>query len=104
MTWQQSGSEEHVDYGKAKNYIAGLKLGGFGGQNDWRMPTLEEVMSIMEREKYDALHIDPIFDRKQSWIWTADKESAGVAWVVNFSYGICLGRPINDSRYVRAVR
>jgi len=104
LTWQQSGSEEHVDYSKARNYIAGLKLGGFGGYNDWRMPTLEEVMSIMEREKYDALHIDPIFDRKQSWIWTADKESAGVAWVVNFSYGICLGRPINDSRYVRAVR
>ncbi len=105
LTWQLSGSKEQMPYKKAKSHIAELIQDNFGGYNDWRMPTLEEAMSLMEREKQNGdLYIDPAFDRKQGWIWTADAESATVAWVVNFSYGICLSRPINDNRYVRAVR
>ncbi len=105
LTWQQSGSEDQMSYEKAKSYIAGLTRNNFGGYNDWRLPTLEETMSLMEREKQNGdLYIDPAFDRKQGWIWTADTESAIVAWVVNFAYGICLSRSVDDSRYVRAVR
>lgn len=105
LTWQQSGSEGQMPYHKAKSYIAQLTQGNFGGYNDWRLPTLEEAMSLMEREKQnDDLYIAHIFDRKQRWIWTADAESATAAWVVNFAYGICLSRSVDDSRYVRAVR
>ncbi len=105
LTWQQSGSEDQMTYEKAKSYIAGLTQSNFGGYNDWRLPTLEEAMSLMEREKqYGDLYIDPAFDRKQGWIWTVDTEGTTVAWVVNFAYGICLSRSVDDSRYVRAVR
>lgn len=105
LTWQQSGSEQQLPYKQVQSYIAGLIQENFGGYSDWRMPTLEETMSLMEREKQNGdLYIDPAFDRRQGWIWTADTESATVAWVVNFSYGICLSRPINDNRFVRAVR
>lgn len=104
LVWQQSGSEGPLDYTKAQNYVVELRQMNWGGYKNWRLPTLEEAMSLMEREKNGALHIDPLFDQKQSWVWTADKENAAVAWVVNYNYGICLSRPINDSRYVRAVR
>jgi hypothetical protein len=105
LTWQQSGSEGQMPYHNAKNYIADLVQDNFGGYNDWRLPTLEEAMSLMEREKQnDDLYIDPVFDQKQKWIWTADAENTAVAWVVNFAYGICLSRSVDDSRYVRAVR
>lgn len=105
LTWQQSGSEQQLPYKQVQSYIAGLIQENFGGYSDWRMPTLEETMSLMEWEKQNGdLYIDPAFDRRQGWIWTADTESATVAWVVNFSYGICLSRPINDNRFVRAVR
>jgi hypothetical protein len=91
LTWQQSGSEGQIPYHKAKSYIAELTQDNFGGYDDWRLPTLEEAMSLMEREKQnDELYIDQVFDRKQRWIWTADTENATVAWVVNFAYGICL--------------
>jgi hypothetical protein len=105
LTWQQSGSEDQLTYAKAKKYIIELVQDNFGGYNDWRLPTLEEAMSLMERERQNGdLYIDPAFDRKQGWIWTADTENVSVAWVVNFAYGICLSRSVDDSRYVRAVR
>lgn len=104
LVWQQSGSEGQLDYTNAQNYVAELRQTSWGGYKDWHLPTLEEAMSLMEPEKHGSLHVDSLFDQKQSWVWTADRENTTVAWVVNYNYGICLSRPINDSRYVRAVR
>jgi hypothetical protein len=48
---------------------------------------------------------DPVFDKAQRSFWTADKESAGRAWVVEFGYGYCRCVPDAISHYsVRAVR
>lgn len=104
LAWQQAGSETQMDYKEASEYIVALNQQEVGGYNIWRMPTLEEAMSLMEPIKQDEkLFLDVGFDRKQSWIWTADKENPSMAWVVNFNDGICLSRPFGDSRYVRAV-
>jgi hypothetical protein len=105
LMWQQSGSEESMIYDKAKAYISQLNRENFGGYSDWRLPTLEEAMSLMERSTLNGdLYIDPKFDSKQRWIWTADKESAGVAWVANFGYGHCDRNFVQLNFYVRAVR
>lgn len=90
-------------YSDAQEYIKELNRQEFAGYSDWRLPTLEEAMSLMEREKKNGLYIDPVFERKQEWIWTADKESASRAWVVSFDYGYCTHIDLYD-RYVRAVR
>jgi hypothetical protein len=60
----------------------------------------------MEAEKKSGnLYIDPVFDRTQTWIWTADKESAGRAWDVGFYSGYCHHYDVGYSYYVvRAVR
>lgn len=88
LTWQQSGTPDYITDADAKNYIHELNKKGFAGYNDWRLPTLEEAMSLMEpSKKHGHLYIDPVFDKTQWWIWTADKTPAGVAWVVNFYDG-----------------
>jgi hypothetical protein len=102
LMWQQSGSTEYMNYEKAQAYVSQLNRENFGGYNDWRLPTLEEAMSLMEPKKSGELYLDPVFDRKQYYIWTADKESAGRAWVVLFVNGYC-GRNVGGN-YVRAVR
>ncbi len=89
LMWQQSGSPEYMNYSNAENYIRDLNKNSFAGCNDWRLPTLEEAMSLMEPKKHDDLYLDPVFDSKQQWIWTADKFSASAAWVVYFGYGDC---------------
>jgi hypothetical protein len=104
-TWQQSGSPNPIAYADAEKYIRELNTKRFAGYNDWRLPTLEEAMSLMEREtKQGGLYIDPVFDHQQTWIWTADKDSAGRAWFVDFGFGGCGHYGFGLSRYVRAVR
>ncbi len=105
LMWQQSGSSGEVDFKDAEEYIQELNKGKHAGFSDWRLPTLEEAMSLMEPNKNEAsLYIDPAFDSKQSWIWTADKYSVGSAWLVHFDDGYCYHHPVDSTRYVRAVR
>ncbi|MDZ7302137.1 MAG: DUF1566 domain-containing protein [candidate division KSB1 bacterium] len=92
LMWQQSGSPDSVTYADAEKYIRDLNNKRFAGYNDWRLPTLEEAMSLMESKEHGGLYIDPIFDHNQRWIWTADKESAGRAWYVDFHYGNCVSQ------------
>lgn len=106
LTWQQSGSADFMTYADAEKYVRDLNNKSFGGYSDWRMPTLEEAMTLMEPTKKNGeLYIDQVFDKTQTWIWTADESSAGVAWVVIFTNGYCndYSRLLNNL-YVRAVR
>ena len=107
LMWQQSGSTNYMKYEKTKQWLEELNRKGFAGFNDWRLPTLEEGMSLMEPEKKnDDLYIDPVFDKKQRWIFTCDKVQGGsLTWGVHFSLGLCDSTdafPV--SSWVRAVR
>jgi hypothetical protein len=106
LMWQQAGSKESMVYKDAIKYIDRLNREAFAGFKDWRLPTLEEAMSLMESERNtDGLYIDAIFDETQRWIWTVDKHSASAAWGVYFYYGDCTHGDIGvDDTRVRAVR
>jgi len=103
--WQQGGSSEGMKFEDAKNWIEELNQNGFAGCNDWRLPTLEEAMSVMEPEKKE-LYIDPIFDSEQWYIWTADKlKGESRQWIVRFNLGLCNQfYPSHFNGFVRAVR
>lgn len=125
LMWQQSGSDTSMELLKAKQWITELNYNSFAGFNDWRLPTLEEAMSLMEPEKKKnlfidptleeamntmepevkkGLYIDPVFNSKQVWIWTADRiKGKSNAWIVNFYLGVCDPYYTINS-YVRAVR
>jgi hypothetical protein len=103
LMWQQGGSGDRFDFEEAKNYINQLNKEKFGGYNDWRLPTLEELISLIEKDKRDkGLYIDSVFSNKQPWCWTADTRSSGGAFGVNFINGIVNDWGINC--FVRAVR
>lgn len=105
LIWQQAGSDGYISYKGAHGYVAELNRNKRSGFDDWRLPTLEEAMSLLEPEKRDGLYLDPVFDRKQQWIWTTDYPDAGAAWVVAFNDGGCYdGARVNYYGYVRAVR
>lgn len=105
LMWQQSGSQKEMKFEDAMNWITELNREGLAGFNDWRLPTLEEAMSLMEPEEKNDLYIDPIFDSEQNWIWTADQvQGESWAWVVYFDDGYCYYGPFYSTSFVRAVR
>lgn len=106
LMWQQAGSDRG-DFPKAQEYIRQLNRDKFAGYSDWRLPSLEEAMSLMEakQNEVNGLYINSLFDKRQSWIWTADMRSASVAWVVGFSVGYCDVVDLGvGGHYVRGVR
>lgn len=111
LMWQQSGSENYLTYDKAHAYIQELNRRKFAGYADWRLPTIPELLSLLEPQKSSkGLYIDPIFDSTQSWCWSADlrqikgESSAESAWNVSFNGGFVSWYYLNHSSYVRAVR
>jgi len=104
LTYQQSGSANYMNYAEAEEYVRELNTKRFAGYNDWRLPTRDEAMSILLLQPVNNFYADPVFDRQQTWIWTADKESAGRAWCVDFHVGYCGHVVIGGNWLVRAVR
>ncbi len=90
LMWHQSGSIAPMTWYEAKLWLSGLRNRGYAGFKDWRLPTLEEAVSLLEMSKRNGdLHIDPVFDKTQRWIWTGDSYVTGdAAWGVYFTYGL----------------
>ncbi|MCP4270291.1 MAG: DUF1566 domain-containing protein [Candidatus Brocadiaceae bacterium] len=112
LMWHQSGSYNNISWKSAKKWVGELNTQAYAGFTDWRLPTLEEAVSLLESsEKHDNQFIDPVFDKTQWSIWTCDSSitdgslSLDRAWSVNFNHGL-IGRNniMADRKKVRPVR
>ena len=105
LIWHQAGSVEHVDYQKALLWMKELNQQKYAGYSDWRLPTLEEAVSLLEssESKY-FLYIDPLFSQVQKHIWTGDKFGNNRIWAVDFYSGDVNRALFNSESFVRPVR
>jgi hypothetical protein len=111
LMWHQSGSFKNLSWKRAKKWVVKLNENGYAGFKDWRLPTLEETVSLLGPEKNGNQFIDPAFDRTQSSIWTGDSNISNAslsldrAWSVNFNYSSFSRNDIMiERRKVRPVR
>jgi len=105
LMWQQGGSERPLPFDDAGAYIQALNEQGHGGHTGWRLPTLEESMSLITPESSSGAHISPYFTwRSTPFTWTSDRAGEDGYWVVYLQDGI--GRPERSrfNAWVRAVR
>ncbi len=113
LMWYQSGSEKDMVLSEARQWVKDLNSRGYAGYSDWRLPTLEEAISLLDSNNNAGdMYIDTVFDVTQSGIWTGDEnDSAGYldgAWSIRFhgAYGggnVCWVYD-NATNYVRPVR
>ena len=106
LTWQQNGSPEAMSWSDAKTYVAQLNESNYAGYSDWRLPSIEELASLLEFEKKNQnTYIDPVFDATQGICWAADTvEGSNAAWAVAFTGGHVYNDDITKENYMRAVR
>ena len=131
LIWQKKGSHKALRRREATHYVEKLNNERFGGSAEWRLPTIEELASLLETTPANGRYIDPVFDQTQSKYWSSDPRPEGdraagtvtsyytvFQWIVNFKHGkisyaswyrtkgpyLSLGPGKGKSCYVRAVR
>jgi len=119
LMWQKDGSPKPLTLKRATYYIFSLNNKRFMGYSDWRLPTVEELASIIRGNVGRGLHINPLLTTKQSRCWSSDsgfvedREMKDV-WLVSFIEGKVVLQVLADhthrifdypeTYYVRGVR
>lgn len=87
LMWQRGG----LDISSIRTMqreIKELNQKGFAGYNDWRLPSMEETMSLLEQQKNDkGLYLHPCFTKLQAFIFVSAQRKPGGYWFVDFKQG-----------------
>ena len=103
LTWLRDTSEP-VSAEGASIYVRELREKSVAGHSDWRIPTLEEALSLMEPKAVNSVHLDPAMQRKIFVVQTADTAVDDRKWVVYFSDGFVSAEKRDVFAPVLAVR
>lgn len=113
LMWQDQQFNNLMYYAKALEYCKNLNFAGF---DDWRLPTINELLSITDDTKYNPA-INKAFknvpyetndkgEKNCGWHWSSTRSTNGSsrAWVVVFRSGGSYWGDVSDRGFVRCVR
>lgn len=104
LTWQRSGSPYPLTWQEAFIYVERLNKNAFGGRNNWRVPTVNELTTLLiQPQSSNELCIDSMFDAHQRWLWSCDRRSFIAAWCVNIEMGFINWQDFTALFFIRAV-
>lgn len=87
LMWQRDGLDIN-SIRQIRKEIDAIRENGFASYCDWRMPTLEEAMSLMESEPNEkTMHLHPCFSKNQPFIFVEARRKPGGYWFVDYKQG-----------------
>ncbi|MCB2180432.1 MAG: DUF1566 domain-containing protein [Desulfobulbaceae bacterium] len=87
LMWQRGGADI-TSLRKMLAYVRKCNEEKFAGYTDWRLPTMEEALSLLEQKQNDkGLFLHPCFSREQPFIFLAEKREPGGYWFCDFKQG-----------------
>ena len=95
LMWQKDDDNTAREWESAITYCEGLSL---GGDNDWRLPNIKELLSIIDTTYF------PNTNSSYYWSSTTDADYYTNAWLVYFGDGNDNDNGPTSSYYVRCVR
>jgi serine/threonine protein kinase len=104
LIWQYNGEAYPVNWYQAGDYIQNLNRMAFAGLISWRLPTVEELMSLLTNTRRpEDLCLEPVFDPGQKWLWSCDRQSYTSAWYVSTEMGYVSWNDLSAYQHVKAV-
>ncbi|MFY9941472.1 MAG: protein kinase [Desulfobacterales bacterium] len=104
LVWQKAGAPYPLTWRQAAAYVTRLNSEGFGGRQNWRLPTVEELLSLVTEVPHNRdFCLDTMFDPAQRWLWSADRRSYVAAWFVSVDLGYVSHQDFTALNFVRAV-
>jgi hypothetical protein len=97
-----TGVEGEFTWDQAK-----LLTSNFAGKSDWRLPSAEELLSLVDYTKYDPSINTTLFSNtpfSSFWSGSPYARNSNYAWFVNFNYGYANYSYRSDFLAVRLVR
>lgn len=105
LEWQRAGSQKPMTWNEARIYVNRLNRENFAGHGNWRLPTTEELGTLIEPSWQEKpLFISPLFEAEQTSCWSVDTLGEERAWFANFHLGYLSHAPKSFEHHVRAVR
>jgi hypothetical protein len=87
LMWQRHGLDI-TSIRKMRQNVARLNKEKYAGFSDWRLPTMEEALSLMQPEKNrNDLHLDPAFSGDIPFIFVAEERDPGGYWFCDYKRG-----------------
>jgi len=108
LIWANGISPEQLSYDQGLQYVRELnrKNPPEGQADPWRLPTVEELMSLLgPRQSLDDFCGPDFWNFKdRSWLWSADARTRTKAWIVDMDQGAALAQDRKCGFHVLPVR
>jgi hypothetical protein len=105
LIWtRQNVGDKRLTWAEAGETCAELDI---GGSDSWRLPTIRELLSIVDYDRYDQAIDTDVFTCEAAWYWTstpAARSPGDCAWGVFFDSGDAYWVDHDYDGFVRAVR
>jgi hypothetical protein len=105
LIWQSNPSPLKYTFLKAKEYCDLLE---YANKNDWKLPNIDEMMSLTDKSNYlPAIITNKVIVKIDDWYWTKSHYIVDMSriWVVNFDSGRdAFWHNQNNKNYVLCVR